>query len=115
MHLQVAMPPSKIFRDDWLLIVDFQPWLSRVEGDSYKAHCTTCKRTLGAELTSVKRHKASRHHIANVERVREEIQQDIQLEEPPRPNDSLLHCRAQSPISSGGPHDTLNEGGVSRL
>ena len=47
---------------------DFQPWLSEVDGDPWKAFCKSCKRTMGAELTSIKRHKASQHHMASMER-----------------------------------------------
>ncbi|KAK3885522.1 hypothetical protein Pcinc_008354 [Petrolisthes cinctipes] len=51
------MAPKAKFRQDWLLNQEFQPWLTRVEGDSTKAFCNACKRTLGAEITSIKRQK----------------------------------------------------------
>ncbi|KAK3886676.1 hypothetical protein Pcinc_009193 [Petrolisthes cinctipes] len=77
------MAPKAKFRQDWLLNQEFQPWLTRVEGDSTKAFCNACKRTLGAEITSIKRYKTSQHHIAAC---RDNNQQEAQqLDNPPPP------------------------------
>ncbi|KAK4315394.1 hypothetical protein Pmani_013311 [Petrolisthes manimaculis] len=76
------MAPKTKFLQDWLLNQEFQPWLSQVEGDTTKAFCNAYKRTLGAEITSIKRHKTSQHYIVAC---RESNQQKVQLDNPPPP------------------------------
>lgn len=70
------MAAKRKLRNPWLENEDFKPWLSRVEGDPSRAFCTTCKRDISAELTAIKRHKVTRMHITNVEKLEAEVQQE---------------------------------------
>ncbi|KAK3878380.1 hypothetical protein Pcinc_016964 [Petrolisthes cinctipes] len=53
------------FRDAWLEVPEFQPWLGRMDGDNTKAYCRTCKRAVGAEITTLRRHKKTKLHTKN--------------------------------------------------
>lgn len=53
------------FQDAWLLNPDFQPWLTRADGDPTKAYCTFCKRGIGAEITTLRRHKKTKLHATS--------------------------------------------------
>ncbi|KAK3883501.1 hypothetical protein Pcinc_012200 [Petrolisthes cinctipes] len=60
-----SMACKRKLRDDWLLNVQFRPWLTRVEGDPTRASCNVCKKEFSAELSTIKRHKSSHAHIRN--------------------------------------------------
>ncbi|KAK3878241.1 hypothetical protein Pcinc_017115 [Petrolisthes cinctipes] len=107
------MAPKAKFRQDWLLNQEFQPWLTRVEGDSRKAFCNACKRTLGAEITSIKRHKTSQHHIAAC---RDNNQQEAQqLDNPPPPFAPGGHYVAMATSLQIVPDSPLPTRGTRRL
>ncbi|XP_042237675.1 protein ZBED8-like isoform X2 [Homarus americanus] len=59
---KVVMAVKRSFRDAWLDIEDFQPWLCCVEDNPSRAFCNICKREVSAELTAIKRHKTSKMH-----------------------------------------------------
>ncbi|KAK3884227.1 hypothetical protein Pcinc_011503 [Petrolisthes cinctipes] len=59
------MATKRKMREEWLLNNEFRPWLRCVEADSTRARCITCKKEFGAELSTIKRHKASHMHVCN--------------------------------------------------
>lgn len=72
------------FKDSWLEIAEFQPWLARMEGDKTKAYCRTCKRPIGAEVTTLRQHKKTKLYTTNESRAGEEPAL-IPSEAPPGP------------------------------
>ena len=56
------MPPKRKFRDAWLLDDNFKEWLRKVEGNPEQAFCQACKKTMLADITSIKRHKLCGTH-----------------------------------------------------
>ena len=46
----------------------FSEWLKEVQGNTQQAFCTVCQKTLSAEITTLKRHKTSVIHSANIAR-----------------------------------------------
>ena len=70
------------FQEAWLSNADFQPWLDRVDGNPSKAFCKTCKRTIGAEITSIKRHKTTKLHTTTESEERERVLEDEEEDVP---------------------------------
>lgn len=58
------MPPRPHFQEKWLSEDNFKLWLGRVPGSPTKAYCNFCYKHLGAEITSLKRHRLSKQHVA---------------------------------------------------
>ena len=56
-NLEPGGKRKRPFSDRWLTNPDFQPWLEKVQGDSYSAWCNKCHKTIQAEITTIKRHK----------------------------------------------------------
>ncbi|KAK4316370.1 hypothetical protein Pmani_012499 [Petrolisthes manimaculis] len=57
---------SKVkFQDAWLQKPEFQPWLAREEGNPKRAYCKICKAGIGAEISTIRRHKKAKMHVAN--------------------------------------------------
>lgn len=51
-----VMANKRKLREEWLHNEEFQPWLTRVDGDDTKAFCSKCHKTFDAGLTTIKRH-----------------------------------------------------------
>ena len=58
------MSTRQCFQEHWLTNTQFQDWLARVDGTPSKAYCQLCHKQLSAEITSLKRHRKSRQHVA---------------------------------------------------
>lgn len=71
------MSSKVIFRDTWLQNPDLQPWLARKQGDPTKAYCKVCKRDVGAEISTLKRHKKAKVHINNMGKFQEQFVSDL--------------------------------------
>ncbi|KAG7173932.1 hypothetical protein Hamer_G026680, partial [Homarus americanus] len=83
-HTSTANMSSKVtFQDTWLQKPEFQPWLTREEGDSKRAYCKICKSGFGTEISTIRRHKKAKMHVAN------EGKADQQESGPSTPNYSL--------------------------
>lgn len=65
------------FQDAWLLNPDFQPWLTRAEGDPTKAYCTFCK------ILTLRRHKKTKLHATS-----EDMAHTVSPEAEPAPSSS---------------------------
>lgn len=65
------------FQDAWLLNPDFQPWLTRAEGDPTKAYCTFCK------ILTLRRHKKTKLHATS-----EDMAHTVSPESEPAPSSS---------------------------
>lgn len=88
------MPPRPNFQDKWLSDDSFKLWLGRVPGSPTKAYCNFCHKELGAEITSLKRHRLSKQHVtletrrlrANEARTSAEEGHDVREEERRQPD-----------------------------
>lgn len=74
--------PRQRFVQEWLQKPEYQPWLAAVEGDPHHAYCKPCKRTLGAEVTTLKRHKTSAVH----KKMMDEMERQEEQEDQERPS-----------------------------
>ncbi|XP_076032994.1 uncharacterized protein LOC143020457 [Oratosquilla oratoria] len=60
------MGPRPKFQEKWLSNPLFKDWLARVDRCPQQAYCHLCLKHLSAEITSLKRHRCSKIHVANV-------------------------------------------------
>ncbi|XP_076066039.1 uncharacterized protein LOC143039686 [Oratosquilla oratoria] len=87
--------PNK-FVQDWLQNPEYQPWLAAVAGDPHHAFCKPCKRTLGAETTTLKRHKTSAKH----KKMMEEMEGQEEEQERPSQQEEVLPSYIKTRVAS---------------
>ena len=61
-----AKRKRRTFVDNWLTDPEFQPWLERVNGDENLAWCSTCSKSVKAEISTIKRHGVNNFTRLNI-------------------------------------------------
>ncbi|XP_042884051.1 uncharacterized protein LOC122260719 isoform X1 [Penaeus japonicus] len=77
-----AMASKRKIRDEWLQNKEFQPWLSKVDGEPTKAFCNKCQKIFAASLTTIRRHMETQIHAASTSSDADSMKDDAHAEGP---------------------------------
>ncbi|KAK4304557.1 hypothetical protein Pmani_023438 [Petrolisthes manimaculis] len=104
---QVTMSSKVKFQDAWLQKPEFQPWLAREEGNPKRAYCKICKAGIGAEISTIRRHKKAKMHVTNEGKANEH-ETDESGPSTSRPNNSPSGMFYRSDVISKMPLEDID-------
>ncbi|VVC30872.1 Hypothetical protein CINCED_3A003668, partial [Cinara cedri] len=93
--------PTQISHTKWLDFKEFRSWIAPVDGDTTKAWCNICERTIRADLKVLRAHGVSRNHTRKmVTQGRKPDEDYTQALENKKRNKSIIESAMFSPIES---------------